>query len=234
MYGPLFCRLYNEFGWNEYPEVFAGQLLRWLEGAGASPRTALDLGCGTGVLCDRLRQAGIRALGVDLSGEMIALARDQFPECRFEAADMVTWRSGERFDLITCTGDALNHLSHMDDVARVFRNVRHMLNPGGLFCFDLLRAEEVPLGEPFEADWGESGTIRFSATMADGRSTLTVEAFSQCRLAFTETICETLHDPAAVRAALAGAGLTLLRFADRLNEADAPSATWYVVARSDG
>ena len=30
MYGSLFCRVYNEFGWNVYPEVFAEQLLRWL------------------------------------------------------------------------------------------------------------------------------------------------------------------------------------------------------------
>ena len=30
MYSDIFCKVYNEFGWNYYPEVFAEQLLQWL------------------------------------------------------------------------------------------------------------------------------------------------------------------------------------------------------------
>ena len=31
MYSDVFCKVYNEFGWNYYPEIFGEQLLKWLE-----------------------------------------------------------------------------------------------------------------------------------------------------------------------------------------------------------
>ena len=31
MYSDVFCKVYNEFGWNYYPEVFGEELLKWLE-----------------------------------------------------------------------------------------------------------------------------------------------------------------------------------------------------------
>ena len=72
MYSSLFCRLYNEFGWNEYPRVLAGQLLQWLNQRGATAGTALDLGCGTGVLCETLHENGIGAQDFDRMAERCA------------------------------------------------------------------------------------------------------------------------------------------------------------------
>ena len=51
MYSDVFCKVYNEFGWNYYPEAFGEQLLQWLKNHHVPVRTALDLACGTGVLC---------------------------------------------------------------------------------------------------------------------------------------------------------------------------------------
>ena len=59
MYSDVFCRVYNEFGWNYFPEAFAGELLQWLTQQGIAVRTSLDLACGSGVLCEKLREAGI-------------------------------------------------------------------------------------------------------------------------------------------------------------------------------
>ena len=88
MYSSVFCRIYNEFGWNVYPEVFAEQLWRWLGRKNAAVRTALDLGCGTGVLCRALAERGVKARGVDLSEGMIAIARERAPALRFDVGDM--------------------------------------------------------------------------------------------------------------------------------------------------
>ena len=30
MYSDVFCKVYNVFGWNYYPEIFGEQLLEWL------------------------------------------------------------------------------------------------------------------------------------------------------------------------------------------------------------
>ena len=51
MYSDVFCKVYNEFGWNYYPEIFGEQLLKWLDRNGIQPKTAMDLACGTGILC---------------------------------------------------------------------------------------------------------------------------------------------------------------------------------------
>ena len=67
MYSDVFCKVYNEFGWNYYPEAFGQQLLRWLEENQVRPANALDLGCGTGILCRILCDSGIRAEGMDYS-----------------------------------------------------------------------------------------------------------------------------------------------------------------------
>ena len=51
MYSDVFCKVYNEFGWNYYPEIFGEQLLSWLQRKDLHPKTAMDLACGTGILC---------------------------------------------------------------------------------------------------------------------------------------------------------------------------------------
>ena len=101
MYGEIFCRVYNEFGWNYYPEVFGQQLLLWMESKGAKPRRSLDLACGTGVLCRLLENAAIESWGMDLSEGMIAVARESGGSVHYDVADMTLYRPDVRFELVT-------------------------------------------------------------------------------------------------------------------------------------
>ena len=127
MYSDVFCKVYNEFGWNYYPEAFGEQLLQWLERREITVRTALDLACGTGVLCRILKQAGIESRGMDFSAGMIDIARSESPDIPYDVADMTVYRPQLQFDLVTCTGDAVNHIPALSDVAQIFRNVYKLL-----------------------------------------------------------------------------------------------------------
>lgn len=60
----------------------------------------LDVGCGTGHLTRKIADAGAEAVGVDASAAMVAEARRNFPELRFEVADATTMRFDEPFDAI--------------------------------------------------------------------------------------------------------------------------------------
>ena len=62
LYSDVFCKVYNEFGWNYYPEIFGEQLLQWIKNRDLKIETAMDLGCGTGILCEILHKNGIRHL----------------------------------------------------------------------------------------------------------------------------------------------------------------------------
>ena len=235
MYGSLFCRVYNEFGWNVYPEVFAGQLLRRLTRERAAVRTALDLGCGTGVLCRILAENGVEARGVDLSGDMIAIARENAPSLRFETADMVSYRPTERFDLVTCTGDALNHIFDPADIQRIFDNVWSCLTPGGYFVFDLLGEGEIPDDEPFVLDYSDTVRAVFRTVRENGGVVhLHIEVFENGTLSFAEDILEKLHDVDGICSMLRHSGFILEECAHRLLEDEgADAAAWFIIARKD-
>lgn len=233
MYSDVFCRVYNEFGWNYYPEAFGEQLLRWLAQSGIRPRSALDLACGTGVLCRILRDAGMEVWGMDLSAGMIDIARRDSPDIHYDVADMTAYRPGRRFDLVTCTGDAVNHILSLGDVEKIFRCVRDCLEPGGYFVFDILNEGEVSTGEPFEMDFSDRIRVWFQMTRpAAEQVNLKIRVYEDGALQFEENIRETIHDPAAVCGLLRRCGFRVLRCADSLLDGG-HGTTWFIIARRE-
>ena len=232
MYSDVFCKVYNEFGWNYYPEIFGEQLLQWLQKQGIRPKSCLDLGCGTGILCEILHKEGIRASGMDFSAGMIDIARQGNPQIHYEVADMITYRPDRQFDLVTCTGDALNHIPALSDVERIFENVYAYLSPGGWFVFDILNENEVSTSEPFEMDFDEKTRVWFQMTRpGEKQVNLKVRVFESGALAFEENIRETVHDPAEICRLLTKCGFTVTRCADHLLDDGGHGTTWFVTAQ---
>ena len=234
MYSDVFCKVYNEFGWNYYPEIFGQQLLTWLHRQGAAPKTSMDLGCGTGVLCEILHAAGIRAAGMDFSSGMIEIARQGNPEISYEVADMITYCPDREFDLVTCTGDALNHIRRLSDIRQIFQNAARYTAPGGYFIFDILNEHEVSTGEPFEMDFSETVRVWFQMTRPEANQVnLKVRVFENEQLQFEENIRETIHAPERICDLLHQCGFTVERCADRLLDDCNHGTTWFVVARKN-
>ena len=232
MYSDVFCKVYNEFGWNYYPEIFGQQLLTWLDRHHIAPKTSLDLGCGTGILCEILQTHGIRAARKDFSAGMIEIARQSNPEIPYEVADMITYCPETQFDLVTCTGDALNHIGQLSDIQRIFQNVYRYTSPGGYFIFDILNENEVSTSEPFEMDFSETVRVWFQMTRPEtNQVNLKVRVFENGQLQFEENIRETIHNPAIICDLLKQSGFEIETCADRLLEDSNRSTTWFVVAR---
>ena len=232
MYSDVFCKVYNELGWNYYPEIFGEQLLEWLRRHRVQPESSLDLACGTGVLCRILHDSGIRASGMDFSAGMIEIARAESPDIHYDVADMITYRPDTQFDLVTCTGDALNHIADLADVERIFRNVYAYTREGGWFIFDILNEREVSSGEPFEMEFSETVRVWFQMTRpGEGQVNLKIRVYEHGALSLEENIRETVHDPAAVCALLRKCGFQVLRCADSLLDDSGHGTTWFVIAR---
>ena len=233
MYSSAFCRVYNEFGWNYFPRAFGEQLLSWLDVNRVPARTCLDLGCGTGILCEVLRDGGLQPRGMDLSEGMIAIARAHAPDIPYDVANMITYRPAEKFDLVTCTGDALNHIIDLEDVARIFENVYACLSGGGHFIFDILNEKEVSDGEPIDLPFSDTVRAQFCITRsADGTVNLKTTVYENDVFQFEENITETVHDPAIICDLLRKAGFDVLRCADQLmDDAQAHGNTWFIIAR---
>jgi len=232
LYSDVFCKVYDVFGWNYYPEIFGEQLLVWLQRKGLRPKSAMDLACGTGVLCRILQSAGMEVWGMDFSSGMIEIARQGSAGIRYDVADMITYRPEKQFDLVTCTGDAVNHIPALSDVEKIFANVYAYLAPGGWFVFDLLNENEVSDSQPFEMDFEENRHIWFQMTRPDEKKVrLTIRVFENGEQAFEETIRETIHDPAAVCELLKKQGFVDVTCADRLLEDANAGTTWFITAR---
>ena len=231
MYSDIFCKVYNEFGWNYYPEAFGEQLLLWMEAASFRPETAMDLACGTGVLCEILRDHGIQSAGMDFSSGMIDIARSRNAGIPYEVADMTTFRPEKQFDLVTCTGDAVNHIASLSDVEKIFQNVYTYLAPGGYFVFDLLNENEVSDSEPFEMDFDESTKVWFRMTRpAENKVNLTIRVYENGTLQLEEVIRETIHEPAVICEMLQSCGFQVLRCADRMLDDGGHGTTWFLIA----
>jgi len=233
MYSKAFCKVYNEFGWNYFPRAFGEQLLEWIRRNNVSVKTSMDLACGTGILCEVLADSGIEASGMDFSEGMIDIARENNPSIHYDVADMITYRPDKQFDLVTCTGDALNHIMDLDNVGKIFENVYAYLREGGYFIFDLLNENEVPEEEPFDLDFSETVKAQFHVTQnIEGKIHLKTTVWENGELAFEEVITETVHDPEAIRALLKKAGFEIVSFSHKLLEdSEGQATTWYVIAK---
>lgn len=233
MYSQNFCKIYNEFGWNYFPEAFGEQLLLWLSKNQVTVKTSLDLACGTGVLCEILHAHGIQASGMDFSEGMIEIARESNPEIHYEVADMIQYRPEQKFDLVTCTGDALNHIMRLEDVERIFQNVYSYLAEGGYFIFDLLSEKETRPGEPFELDYSDTVKARLQITQdSNGLIHLKTAVFENEILQFEEEITEILHDPDVICRLLKACGFHVRKCADQLLEdSGIHGTTWFVIAQ---
>lgn len=233
MYSDVFCKVYNEFGWNYYPEIFGQQLIKWMHQHSFSPRNAMDLACGTGILCRILKDQGIEAAGMDLSSGMIDIARRENGDIPFEVADMTTFRPERQYDLVTCTGDAVNHIGGIGDVEKIFRNVHAYTASGGWFVFDLLNEREVSTSEPFEMDFTDTTRVWFQMTRpAENRVNLCIRVYESGALQLEENIRETIHDPAVIRGLLEKTGFRVARFADTLPEGEENhGTTWFIAAQ---
>ena len=232
MYSDVFCKVYNEFGWNYYPEIFGEQLLQWLDKNRIQPKNAMDLACGTGILCEILHKAGIKASGMDFSAGMIDIARQGSQEIDYQVADMITFRPNQQFDLVTCTGDAVNHIHELSDVQRIFENVYAYTSPGGWFVFDILNEHEVSTSEPFEMDFTEDVRVWFQMTCPGEKLVnLKIRVYEQGALTFEENIREKIHDPAQICELLRKAGFLVEKCSDSLLDDGNHGTTWFVIAR---
>lgn len=95
---------------------------------------ALDIGCGcTGRIPELLQSAGFTPEGVDVSAQMIALARQRQPELSFHQQDICRWKIPEKYDFISAW-DSIWHVP-LSQQATVLHKLIASLNSGGVLIF---------------------------------------------------------------------------------------------------
>lgn len=131
--------LLDEEGWTSN-NPYHGFLLKQVP---RGCKDALEVGCGTGAFARRLAECCTQVIGIDLSAEMIRVARQRsrdFKNVGFEMVDAMTWEFPQaHFDLI-CSIATLHHL----DQRELFVKMKDALNPKGVLAvLDLVESESL-------------------------------------------------------------------------------------------
>lgn len=88
----------------------------------------IDVGCGTGWMCERLRKYG-QVIGVDLSDQVLERARARLPDVKFITGDLFQIDLPPRsFDVVV----TLEVLSHVADQRAFVDKLANLLCPDGL------------------------------------------------------------------------------------------------------
>lgn len=139
------------FAENRYAGLMEQAYLDELIGFLNKEPVVLDLGCGTGKpILEYLVRQGLAVVGVDASTEMLALARNSFPETAFVLADMRKLSLNKKFDAIIAW-HSFFHLPAEDQPA-MFEVFRNHLKPNGILLF----TSGTEQGEVWSMNGGEN------------------------------------------------------------------------------
>ena len=118
-----------------------------LKREGLSPRSAVDLACGTGSVALLLAQRGLSVTAVDMSWEMLTVAQQKAGEAgvcpQFACQRLQDLHLPRAVDLAVCALDSMDYILDPEDCKKAIRRVYKALNPGGCFIFDVNTPEKL-------------------------------------------------------------------------------------------
>jgi ubiquinone/menaquinone biosynthesis C-methylase UbiE len=189
---------------SSFPEMYEQYLVEplfrpWAAGvlervAPAAGERVLDVACGTGIVARLARErlgAGARVVGVDVSPQMLAVARGIAPDIHWRAGNAAALpvEDGEVFDVVLCH----QGLQFLPDKPAVARELRRVLAPGGRLAIatwsvledcplfhDLHRVAIRHLGDVYDHRHGYGDPAAMARLLTDaGFKDVRVETVSQ-------------------------------------------------------
>lgn len=131
-------RMYGDLAWTwpiispheDYREVVEEIAKLLTARAGYLIHDILHLGCGGGNVDHTLKQY-FSVTGVDISEEMLSLARQLNPDLTYQTGDMRSVRLGKQFDAVILL-DSIGYMRTVDSLRAAFKTASAHLIPGGV------------------------------------------------------------------------------------------------------
>ena len=146
-YASYYNLLYRDKDYDAEVDYLVSLLSRYSSGASS----LLNLGCGTGRHDLLFSQRGYKVTGVDLSREMLEIARDQAQEAKQTVdlfqGDARSIRLEKRFDAVFALFHVMSYQTANEDLLAVLRTAWNHLEAEGVFYFDCWYGPGV-LSEP--------------------------------------------------------------------------------------
>jgi SAM-dependent methyltransferase len=184
----------------------------------------LDVACGTGGHVPYLRD-DFAYEGLDLDPEMVALARQRFPDVPFHQGDMAEFSLGRTFDVVTCL---FSSIAYARTVPRLRQSIatmtRHLRPDGVLVIAPFFTPDAWVPGHPYAifVEQPDLKLVRMNVSAVDASGTVAILDFHYLVGTpegvehFTEHHELGLFTDEEYRAAFAAAGLTVAYDAEGL------------------
>ena len=103
----------------------------------AKPKSILDVACGTGNVSEVLADRGYDVTGVDLSADMIEVAKTKSGRVDYYAQGIAQINLHRRYDAAVSLFDSLNYVTDSTELAKGMCKVSEHLEDNALFIFDV-------------------------------------------------------------------------------------------------
>jgi len=151
-----YSRYYNLFYKDKDYKGEAGFIHDLIQKYSPSAKSILDLGCGTGRHDLLLAEKGYAITGVDMSKEMIAVARQTIEKASaakgnppsFHNGDIRTFRVDKKFEAAISLFHVMSYQTTNEDFFSALKTAKAHLAPGGIFVFDFWYGPAVLTDRP--------------------------------------------------------------------------------------
>lgn len=154
------CRFADAYSKLDFPGTYhlAFRDLPAIIAAHVRGRTALDFGCGAGRSTRLLQRLGFDTVGIDISAEMVARAREFDPsgDYRVIADGDFSVLEGSRFDLVL-SAFTFDNIPSMAHKVRLFRGLSRLLAPRGRIV-NLVSSPDI-----YTHEWASFSTAAYPA-----------------------------------------------------------------------
>jgi ubiquinone/menaquinone biosynthesis C-methylase UbiE len=130
-----FAEVYDLIMDNKFYSDYYTFIVELIKKLNFKPKNILELACGTGKLAKIFLSRGYNIEGLDLSDEMLKIAKSK--GLKVYKGNIINFRLRNKYDLIVCAFDSLNYIQKKSDLQKCFNSVNRHLNQNGLFIFDM-------------------------------------------------------------------------------------------------
>ncbi len=136
-----FAKVYDELMDNVPYDKWCRFIKDELAEYGINGGIAVELGCGTGKMMERMAEAGYDMIGIDYSMDMLQIARERSADLPYSLLYLLQdMREFELYGTVAAAFsicDSMNYVTEPDELLEVFRLVNNYLDPDGIFIFDI-------------------------------------------------------------------------------------------------
>ena len=130
-----------------------------LRAAGIAGGLVVDLGSGSGIFARAMTDAGFDVIGVDISPDMVAIAREYAPAAKFTVGSVHDFEIPNGVVAVTALGEVCNYATDaragLNALRSLAQRVARALVPEGLFVLDVATPDRGAGGVRFHdaPDW---------------------------------------------------------------------------------